>query len=146
MFRDRPEREYLVIVVSEDLGGVTLRIDEGWPDVPGPKCMNGVSVAVWDLARARMRREHKHIEKLVEPVVYSAIGFAQMADAESRKRLGIRYRPKTPEELENLRNSIGPAVHLASAPIPNSARPAHTSPRSHPDGTQAPAHHTLTPP
>jgi hypothetical protein len=65
-----------------------------------------------------MRRENRHIEKLAEPIVFGAIGFAQMADAETRKRLGIRYRLKIPEELEKLRNSIGTAIRFAADPNP----------------------------
>jgi putative transposase len=146
LFRERPEREYVVIVDSEDLGGVSLRVDEGWLDISGPRCMNGISVAVWDMARASMRREHKHIEKIVEPVVHRAIGFAQMADAESRKRLGIRYRPKTPEELEKLRNSIGRAVRFAADPNPRPARPVDIFVRGIAVGTKAPARTPLPPP
>jgi putative transposase len=146
LFRERPEREYVVIVDSEDLGGVSLNVEGGWLDVPGPRCMNGISVSVWDMARASMRREHKHMEKIVEPVVHRAIGFAQMADAESRKRLGIRYRPKTPEELEKLRNSIGRAVRFAADPNPTPARPVDIFARGIPVGTKAPARNALPPP
>jgi hypothetical protein len=118
LFRDSPQRDYTVIVDGEDLGGVSLRVDGGWLNVPGPRCMNGISAAVWDKALASMRRQNRHIQKLAEPIVLGAIGFAQMADAETRKRLGIRYRLKTPEELEKLRNSIGTAVRFAADPNP----------------------------
>jgi len=140
LFRDRPERDYTVMVDSEDLGGLSLQLDGGWLNVTGPAVMNGVSAAVWDVALAGMRREHKHIEKLVEPVVNRAIGFAQMADAETRKRLGIRYLPKTPEELEVLRHSIGRAeVRFAANRNPAPAVPVDIFSGAKAVGTQAPA-------
>ena len=121
LYRDLPERDYTVIVDGEDLGGVSLEMEKGWLEVVGPDCMNGVSATVWDMAVASLRRENKYIEKLVAPVVLRAIGSAQVADTETRKRLGIRWRLKTPEELEDLRNSIGPAIRFAAD---RNARPA----------------------
>jgi hypothetical protein len=138
LYRDLPEREYTVIADGEDLGGVSLKIDQGWLEVPGPDCMNGVSVTVWDMALASLRRETKHIEKLVEPVVLRAIGFAQDADNLSRKRLGIRYRLKTPEELEELRNSIGHAVRFAADRNPRPSGPVDMFAGGIAVGTKAP--------
>lgn len=68
-----------MIVDSEHFGGVSLYVDDGWPDVAGPDCMKGVSVAVWDAA-------HKHIEKLTQPIVLLAIGHVQMGDDLTRRR------------------------------------------------------------
>lgn len=117
--RDLPERDYVVIVDEEDLGGISLEIEGGWLEVVGPPCMNGVNVDVWDMALASMRRGNKHLEQITEEVVLKAIEDAQEADAKTRARLAIRWRLKTPEELEALRNSIGPAIqHAAKRAIP----------------------------
>jgi putative transposase len=148
LFRDSLQRDYTVIVDSEDLGGVSLRFDGGWLDVPGPPCMNGISAAVWDTALASMRRENKHIEQITEPIVLRAIGYAQMADDLTRKRLGIRYRLKTPEELEKLRNSIGTAIRFAADPDPAPVGPVDIFTGAIPVGTKAPPHNgsALLPP
>jgi putative transposase len=118
--RDLPERDYVVIVDEEDLGGITVEIEGGNPiEVVGPACMNGVNVDVWDMALASMRRENKHLQDITEETVRHAIEYAQEADAKTRARLAIRWRLKTPEELEALRNSIGPAIqHAAKRAIP----------------------------
>lgn len=118
--RDLPERDYIVIVDEEDLGGISVEIEDGqWLEVAGPSCMNGISVDVWDMALASMRRENKHLESITEDVVLRALAFAQEADAKTRARLSIRFRLKTPEELEALRNSIGrPVRHAAKRAIP----------------------------
>ncbi|ABE62885.1 hypothetical protein Nham_2088 [Nitrobacter hamburgensis X14] len=145
LFRDSPQRDYTVIVDSEDLGGLSLRVDGGWLHVPGPRCMNGISASVWDHALASMRRENRHIEKLAEPIVLGAIGFAQMADAETRKRLGIRHRLKTPEELEKLRNSIGTAIRFAADPNPAPDGPVDIFKDLLPTGAMAPPHNGATP-
>ncbi|WP_316228445.1 integrase [Bradyrhizobium sp. SZCCHNR1039] len=110
-FTSLPQRDYTVIVDEEDLGGISVELEQGkWLEVPGPDCMNGVSADVWNMALASMRRENKHVEKISEPIVLRAIGYAQEADAKTRARLSIRFRLKTPEELEALRKSIGPAI------------------------------------
>lgn len=118
--RDIPERDYVAIVDEEDLGGISVQIEDGrWLEVKGPDCMNGVNVDVWNMALASMRREHKHVEAITEATVLRAIEFAQEADAKTRARLGIRFRLKTPAELEALRNSIGPAIrHAARRAVP----------------------------
>jgi hypothetical protein len=79
---------------------------------------------------------------MVEPLVRRAIGFAQEADAETRKRLAIRYRPKTPGELEQLRNSIGPAVRFAADPNPNPKGPVDIRSGRIAVGTKAPVRKT----
>lgn len=113
--RDLPERDYVVIVDEEDLGGITVEVDDGEPlEVVGPPCMNGVNVDVWNMALASMRRGNKHIQDITEETVLRAIESAQEADAKTRARLAIRWRLKTPEELEALRNSIGPAIQYAA--------------------------------
>ena len=118
--RDLPQREYVVIVDEEDLGGISVEIEDGkWLEIAGPACMNGVNVDVWDMALASMRRENKHVEDITEATVLRALAWAQDADAKSRARLAIRFRLKTPEELEALRNSIGPAIrHTAKRSVP----------------------------
>jgi hypothetical protein len=118
--RDLPQRDYTVIVDEEDLGGISVEIEDGrWLEVVGPSCMNGVSATVWHIALASMRRENKHVEAITEPTVLRAIAYAQEADARTRARLSIRFRLKTPEELEALRNSIGPAIrHAAKRSVP----------------------------
>jgi hypothetical protein len=114
-FRDLPQRDYVVIVDEEDLGGISCELEQGkWLEVPGPDCMNGVSAVVWDMALAAMRREHRHVEMIAEPIVLRAIADAQEKDAISRARLSIRFRLKTPAELEALRESIGPAIRHAA--------------------------------
>jgi transposase InsO family protein len=145
LFRDFPEREYTVFVDSEDLGGVSVMVEagtiadkDGWLEVTGPDCMNGINVDVWDMAIAGLRRETKHIEKLVEPVVLRAISFASDADDATRKRLGIRWRLKTPEELEALRNSIGPAIRFAADKNPRPPGPVDMFSKRTPVGTKAP--------
>lgn len=118
--RDLPQRDYVVIVDEEDLGGISVEIEDGkWLEVAGPDCMNGVNVDVWNMALSSMRRENKHVEAITEPTVLRAIAYAQEADAKTRARLAIRFRLKTPEELEALRNSIGSAVrHAAKRAVP----------------------------
>jgi putative transposase len=138
LYRDRMERDYVVIVDGEDLGGVSLRVDGGTLNVPGPDCMNGVTATVWDAALASMRRENKHVEKLVEPVVRRAIGFAQRADTETRKRLGIRYRPKSLEQLAKLNDSMGVAVRFAADPNPRPSGPVDILAGGIAVGTKAP--------
>lgn len=121
--RDLPQRDYTVIVDEEDLGGISVQIDDGkWLEVAGPDCMNGVSATVWNMALASMRRENKHVEAITRSTVLRAIAYAQEADAKTRARLSIRFRLKTPEELEALRNSIGPAIrHAAKRSFPGRA-------------------------
>jgi putative transposase len=145
LFRDFPEREYTVFVDSEDLGGVSVMVEagtiadeDGWLEVIGPDCMNGINVDVWDMAIAGLRRETKHIEKLVEPVVLRAISYAQDADEATRRRLGIRWRLKTPEELEALRNSIGHAIRFAADKNPRPAGPVDMFSKRKAVGTKAP--------
>lgn len=118
--RDLPERDYVVIVDEEDLGGITVEIEDGEPiEVVGPACMNGVNVDVWNMALASMRRGNKHVQDITEETVLRAIENAQEADTKTRARLAIRWRLKTPEELEKLRNSIGPAIqHAAKRAVP----------------------------
>ena len=118
--RDLPQREYVVIVDEEDLGGISVEIEDGqWLEVAGPDCMNGVSATVWDMALASMRRENKHVEAITKPTVLRAIAYAQEADAKTRTRLSLRFRLKSAEELEVLRNSIGPSIrHAAELPRP----------------------------
>lgn len=118
--RDLPERDYIVIVDEEDLGGITVEIEDGEPlEVVGPACMNGVNVDVWNMALASMRRGNKHVQDITEETVLRAIEYAQEADTKTRARLAIRWRLKTPEELEALRNSIGPAIqHAAKRAVP----------------------------
>ncbi|EHR03028.1 hypothetical protein [Bradyrhizobium sp. WSM471] len=144
IYREFPQREYVVIVDGEDLGGVSLRVEAGMVDakpgllpVIGPDCMNGVSATVWDMALQSLRRETKHIEEITQPIRNRAIAFARMADEESRKRLGIRYRLKTPEELEALRKSIGPAVRFAADQNPQPAGPVDMFGDVLPVGTKA---------
>ncbi|MHC2280400.1 putative transposase [Bradyrhizobium diazoefficiens] len=113
--RDLPQREYVVIVDEEDLGGISVEIEGGEPlNVVGPPCMNGINVDVWDMALASMRRENKHLQQVTEETVLRALAYAQEKDAKTRARLAIRWRLKTPEELEALRNSIGPAIQYAA--------------------------------
>lgn len=115
MARDLPERDYVVIVDEEDLGGITVEIEDGNTlEVVGPPCMNGVNVDVWNMALASMRRGNKHLQVITEETVRRAIQYAQEADVKTRARLAIRWRLKTPEELEALRNSIGPAIQYAA--------------------------------
>lgn len=118
--RDLPERDYVVIVDEEDLGGISVEIGEDEPlEVVGPACMNGVNVDVWNMALASMRRGNKHVQNITEETVLRAIEYAQEADTKTRARLAIRWRLKTPEELEALRNSIGPAIqHAAKRTVP----------------------------
>lgn len=151
LYRDFPKREYVVIVDGEDLGGISLQVEAGmvgpepgWLPVIGPACMNGISAAVWDMALAALRRETKHIEKITEPIRNRAIGFARMADDETRKRLGIRYRLKTPQELEALRNSIGPAIRFAADQNPEPAGPIDMFSGVLPVGTKAPPRDGVT--
>lgn len=140
LFRDLPEREYIVVVDGEDLGGISVQLEKGWLEVAGPACMNGVSAAVWAMALASLRRETKHVEKLVEPVVLRAIAYAREAEEETRKRLSIRFRLKTPEELEALRNSIGSgAVRFAADPNPRPPGPVDLFSNGIAVGTKAPA-------
>ncbi|MFC7699500.1 integrase [Bradyrhizobium sp. GCM10028915] len=139
--RDLPERDYVVIVDEEDLGGISVGIENGkWLEVAGPPCMNGINVDVWNMALGSMRREKKHLEAITEDVVLRAIAYAQEADAKTRARLGIRFRLKTAEELETLRNSIGPSIrHAAKRATPG--RPetqADMFAGSIPVGTKAP--------
>lgn len=145
LYRDLPQRDYTVGVDGEDLGGISVKLENGWLEVVGPACMNGVSAEVWAMAIASLRRETKHIEKMVEPVVLRAIGHAREADENTRKRLTIRYRLKTPEELEALRNSIGPAIRFAADPNPSPAGPVDLFGNGIAVGTKAPALPDQTP-
>jgi putative transposase len=124
-FRDLPQRDYVVIVDEEDLGGISFELEQGkWLEVPGPDCMNGVSAVVWNMALATMRREHKHVEMIAEPIVLRAVADAQEKDAITRARLSVCYRLKTPAELEALRQSIGPTIrHAAGRRAPRGRRP-----------------------
>ena len=118
--RDLPQRDYVVRVDEEDLGGISVGIEDGkWLEVAGPPCMNGINVDVWNMALASMRRENKHIEAITDEVVLRALAWAKDIDEKTRARLSIRFRLKTPEELEILRNSIGPAIrHAAKRSVP----------------------------
>ncbi|WLB25261.1 integrase [Bradyrhizobium japonicum] len=85
LYRDFPQREYLVMVDGEDLGGISLQVEAGmvgpkagWLSVIGPECMNGVSATVWDMALKAMRRETKHIEEITAEIRNRAIAFARM--------------------------------------------------------------------
>jgi putative transposase len=110
LFQTRSDREYTVRVDSEDLGAISLRLDRGWLTVLGPDVMKGVSVAVWEAALTNLRRQNQELQDLVKPIVHRAIDFAQKADAETRKRLSILYRPKTREELAVLRARMNQTV------------------------------------
>jgi len=145
LYRDFPEREYVVIVDGEDLGGISLQVEAGmvgpkpgWLSVIGPDCMNGISAPVWDMSLKAMRRETKHIEEITADIRNRAIAYANMANQKSRERLGIQYRLRTPEELEALRNSIGPAIRFAADPNPRPSGPVDIFADVRPVGTKAP--------
>jgi hypothetical protein len=110
LFQDCAEREYTVRVDSEDLGAISLRLPGGWLTVLGPDVMKGVSAAVWDAALADLRRQKKDLQDLVKPVVHRAIDFAQKADAETRKRLSITYRPLAGDDFAALRRRLNQTV------------------------------------
>ena len=99
VFETEGNVEVTVRVDSEDLGAISLRRPGGWLTVLGPEIMNGVSVAVWDIALADLRRQNKNLQYLVRPVVHHAIAYAKKADEATRKRLTILYRPMSPEDL-----------------------------------------------
>lgn len=145
LYRDFPQREYVVVVDGEDLGGISLQVaagmvgpQPGWLPVIGPDCMNGISATVWDMALQALRRETKHIEEITQPIRNRAIAYARMGDQKSRERLSIRYRLKTPEELEALRRSIGPAIRFAADPNPHPKGPVDIFGDVRPVGTKAP--------
>lgn len=123
LFQKVGDREYTVRVDSEDLGAVSLRVPGGWLTLLGPDVMKGVSVAVWEAALADLRRQNQDLQDLVRPVVHRAIAFAQMADAETRKRLSILYRPKSGPELEALRRRMNATVRHRQEILAPQARP-----------------------
>ncbi len=65
---------------------------------------------MWEAALANLRRQDQDLQNLVKPVVHRAIEFAQMGDAETRKRLSILYRPKTRGQLEAIRVRMNQTV------------------------------------
>ena len=84
-----------------------------------------VSVAVWEAALASLRRQNQDLQNFVKPVVHHAIEFAQMGDAETRKRLSILYRPKTREQIEAIRIRMNQTVrHREEVLAPPAGPPA----------------------
>jgi putative transposase len=140
LFQRSPQRDYTVKVDGEDLGAISLRVDDGWLTVPGPQIMKGVSVAVWEAALANLRRQDQDLQNLVKPVVHRAIEFAQMGDAETRKRLSILYRPKTREQIEAIRMRMNQTVRHREEILAPPAGPVDILGRRVNAGTKARLH------
>ncbi|MET4370799.1 putative transposase [Bradyrhizobium sp. LB12.1] len=111
-FQNFPQQIYDIKVDSEDLGAISLRVDNGWHTLAGPSELRGVCIAVWDEALGDLRRQNQNLQRLLAPVVQRAIDFARGMDIESRKRLGILYRPKTREELEAIRIRMNQTMRI----------------------------------
>lgn len=148
LFQRSPQRDYTVKVDGEDLGAISLRVDSGWLTVRGPEIMKGVSVAVWEAALANLRRQDQDLQNLVKPVVHRAIEFAQMGDAETRKRLSILYRPKTRDQIEAIRVRMNQTVRHHEEVLAPPAGPVDVLARRIDVGTKAPPHNgsALPPP
>jgi putative transposase len=138
LFQTKPEREYTVRVDSEDLGAVSLRVTGGWLTVRGPDVMKGVSAAVWDAALASLRRQNKDLQDLVRDVVHRAIDFAQKADAETRKRLSILYRPLAGDDFAALRRRLNETVRHRKEILVPQAGPIDILAGAIPVGRKAP--------
>ncbi|OKO80964.1 hypothetical protein [Bradyrhizobium sp. AS23.2] len=137
LFQRRPQRDYTVKVDGEDLGAISLRVDDGWLTVRGPDIMKGVSVTVWEAALKNLRRQDQDLQNLVKPVVHRAIEFAQQGDAETRKRLSILYRPKTREQLEAIRTRMNQTVRHRQVLLAPPTGPVDVLGRRIPVGTKA---------
>jgi putative transposase len=103
LFEQRGNVEVDIRVDTEDLGAVSLKQDIGWLTVVGPEVMDGVGLSVWQEAQKQLRREQAGFREMVKPVVQGAIAYAMKADAETRKRLLVQYRPMTGADFENAR-------------------------------------------
>lgn len=138
LFQNKPKRHYTVRVDSEDLGAISLRVTGGWLTVRGPDVMKGISAAVWDAALADLRRQNKDLQDLVKPVVHRAIEFAQQADAETRKRLSILYRPLAGDDFAVLRRHLNQTVRHRKEVLVPQAAPVDILAGAIPGGSKAP--------
>jgi putative transposase len=149
LFRDFPEREYTIIVDGEDLGAVSLKLADGWLEVPGPDCMNGISATVWDMVIAGLRRETSTSKNWWSPWSFGPSALPRKptpppaSDSESDGALKRRKNSRRCAIRSALRSVLQPNA-IRGRRVPSTCSPS--APRSAPRRQRAILRRHLRPP